>query len=143
VRRVIKHIEDADNLATLLKSRKLPCTVDVQDGAKRSNDQNALAHKWFKEIAEQLGDQTPAEVKAMCKLHFGVPILRAENEAFRATYDETVMPLSYEQKLRIMQVFDFPVTRLMTTKQETQFLDEVSKFAAQHGIVLTMPELRQ
>jgi hypothetical protein len=92
------------------------------------------------EIAEQLGDRTPEEVRGYCKLTIGVPILRAENEAFRERYDAIVKPLPYEQKLALMmEPLDFPITRLMSTKQATAYLDGVHRHFSEKGIVLTDP----
>ena len=92
------------------------------------------------EISEQLGDRTPEEIRAFCKLTLGVPILRAENEGFREKYDLIVRPLSYEQKLSIMsEPLDLPVTRIMTTKQKTAYLDTIFRTFSEQGIVLTLP----
>jgi hypothetical protein len=111
---------------------------------KRSNEQNRLQRLWLNEISEQLGDQTPEEVRGFCKLMFGVPILRAENTAFRERYDAIVKPLPYELKMAMMQEpFDFAVTRNMSTNQKTRYLDALSKHFLELGIVLTNPEQRK
>lgn len=90
----------------------------------RSLDQNALSHTWYDQVSRELGEDSPLAVKAYCKLHFGVPILRAENELFREVYDIAVLrTLSYEQKLKLMEVF--PVTSEMTTTQLTKYLEAV------------------
>jgi hypothetical protein len=102
--------------------------------------QNKLQRLWLNEIAEQLGDQSAEEVRGYCKLTIGVPILRAENETFRERYDLIVKPLPYEQKLALMmEPLDFPITRLMTTKQATAYLDGVHRHFSEKGIVLTDP----
>ena len=80
----------------------------------RSNAQNALSHKWYAEIGRHTGHGTEDE-RCYCKLHIGVPILRAEEPDFRETYDSTVKGLQYEQKLELMRII--PVTRLMKVKQ--------------------------
>ncbi|UNU74129.1 recombination protein NinB [Moraxella nasovis] len=107
----------------------------------RSQAQNRLQRLWVNELAEQ-GDLTAEEYRAYCKLHFGVPILRNENEEFRATYDERVKYCySYEQKLQFMALpFDFPVTRLMTVKQHKRYLDDVYVHYTGLGYVLTIPD---
>lgn len=107
----------------------------------RTVDQNSLQHKWHQEAAQQLREETAEGYRAYCKLHFGVPILRAEEPDFRAQYDEIIRPLPYEQKLALMKApIDFPVTRLMSVKQKTAFLDEVCRHYMGLGVVLTMPE---
>jgi len=137
--RILRQPEHADALADILRTLKLPITVSWTQGAPRRNAQNRLAQRWFTDIATQLGDQTREEVRAQCKLDHGAPILRAENEAFRLSYDDVFGPLSYEAKLAAIKAFDLPVTRLMTVKQMTAFMDDVQR---QYGpmVRLTDPE---
>lgn len=127
-------------LLRFIEGHKLPMTVNVSVGGKRTIKQNKLNRLWMSEIAEQLGDQTQEEVRGFCKLTMGVPILRAENEDFRRRYDEIVRPLPYETKLKLMtEPLDFPVTRLMSTKQQTAYLDTVHRHFSEQGLVLTDP----
>ena len=130
-----------DALIKLIQAQKLPFTVEITKGKRRSTDQNRLQRMWLNEIAEQMGDRTPEEVRGYCKLVLGVPILRAENEGFCERYDAVVKPLPYEQKLAIMmEPLDLPVTRLMTTDQHTRYLDAIWKHWSDQGVILTDPE---
>ena len=138
--RIIRQPDHADQLAAMLRGRKLPITVTWTQGAPRSNDQNRLAQRWFTDVATQLGDQTHEDVRAECKLRFGVPILRAENEAFRISYDRVLKRLSYEEKLAAVKAFDLPVTRLMSVKQMSAFMDEMQRHWSGQGVRLTDPE---
>lgn len=140
MQRVLRTPSDVDALASLLRSRKLPVTVSVSAGANRSNDQNRLQRKWCAEVAEQLADRTAEEVRGEAKLRFGVPILRAENEAFAEKYDRLIKPRPYEEKLELMmEPLDFPVTRLMTTRQLTAYLDAFHAHYVAQGVRLTVP----
>lgn len=133
---------DADRrmLIRFIEAQPLPMVVSMSKGGKRTLAQNKLQRKWIGEISDQLGDQTPEEVRGYCKLTIGVPILREGNEAFRDKYDAMVRPLPYEQKIAFMMLpFDFAVTRLMSTKQHTQYLDGVHRHFSEKGIVLTDP----
>lgn len=139
--RTIHTPEQLAQLEALLRSRKLPITVTVESGKPRTINQNALQRLWCAEIAEQLGDRTAEEVRGECKLTMGVPIMRAENEAFRIAYDRVIRPLPYELKLAaMMDPLDFPITRLMNADQKTRYLDHLSRHWAQHGIQLTIPD---
>lgn len=138
--KVIRQPEHLEALAILLRGRKLPLTVSWAQGASRTAAQNRLAQRWFTDIATQLGDQTHEDVRAECKLKIGVPILRAENEAFLVSYDRTIKHLPYEDKLAAIKAFDLPVTRLMTTKQMTAFMEEMQRHWTGQGIRLTDPE---
>lgn len=137
---VIRTDEQVAALAKRLTGRKMPLTVTWAQGASRSAMQNRLAQRWFTDISRQLGDQTHEDTRAECKLRFGVPILRAENEAFRQSYDATMKHLPYEAKLAAVKAFDLPVTRLMTAKQMTAFMDEVQRHYLPQGVRLTDPD---
>jgi hypothetical protein len=140
--RVLREPADRETFVRFLEGYKLPCTVTVTKGAKRSVEQNRLQRLWMNEVSEQLGDQTPEEIRAYCKLTIGVPILRAENEEFREAYDRLIRDrLTYEEKLQAMaEPLDFPVTRIMTTHQKARYLDEVYRHWAGKGVVLTDPD---
>ena len=104
-------------------------------------EQNRLQRLWLKEACEQLQDETIEEKRGYCKLHFGVPILRNENDEFKAAYDKIIMPHTYEDKLQMMMLpLDFPVTRLMTTGQHKRYLDDVYHFFTGLGVQLTEPK---
>ena len=140
MQRFVETEADRRMLLKFIEGQPLPLTVSLTKGGKRSLRQNKLNRLWMTEISEQLGDQTPEEVRGYCKLTIGVPILRAENEQFRERYDAIVRPMPYEHKLSLMmEPLDFPVTRLMTTKQATAYLDGVHRHFSEKGIVLTDP----
>lgn len=118
-------------------------TVEEMTSAKRrrTEAQNGIQHVWHMEAATQLRDGTAEDYRAYCKLHFGVPILRAEDAEFRAQYDSIVRPLPYEQKLALMKApIDFPTTRLMTVKQKSAYLDAICQHYMGLGVRLTIPE---
>lgn len=139
--RFIETNSDKAMLVRFIESQPLPFAASITRGGKRSLEQNRLQRLWLNEISEQMGDRTPEEIRGYCKLHFGVPILRDQDEVFREKYDKAVKPLPYEQKLAIMtEPLDLPVTRLMTTKQHASYLDAIHKHFSEQGIVLTDPE---
>lgn len=138
--KIVRMPEHVDALAALLRERNLPLTVTWTQGAPRSTAQNRLAQRWFSDISVQLGDRTHEEARAECKLNFGVPILRAENEAFKTSYDRTFGGLDYEQKIEAIKAFDLPVTRIMLVKQMTAFMEEMQRHWEPRGVRLTDPE---
>ena len=139
--RVLREPEDIDRLAAFLGSyTRFPLTVTVTIGDPRRASQNRLAQRWFSDISRQKEDETHEDIRAFCKLHFGVPILRAENEAFRQSYDKAMKSLPYEAKLAAVKAFDLPVTRLMTKDQMTAFMDEMQRYWVPKGYRLTDPE---
>ena len=139
--RILLNNADREQFKALLDSYKLPCTVNLTKGKNRSVEQNKLQRLWINEAVEQLEDETAEEKRAYCKLHFGVPILRNENEEFREKYDRIIRPHSYEDKLTMMALpLDFPVTRLMTTGQKKRYLDDIWMHFSSLGVKLTDPE---
>ncbi|MGN6314568.1 MAG: hypothetical protein ACTHMO_12525 [Rhodanobacteraceae bacterium] len=99
-------------------------TVTIKDGKGRSLDQNAISHAWYEQVARELREDDARGVKRFCKLHFGVPILRAEDDEFREAYDASILrTLRYEQKLAAMDVI--PVTSVMNTRQLSRYMEDV------------------
>lgn len=138
--RVVETEDGRKMLIRLLERQKLPFTATIETGRKRTVDQNRLQRLWMNEISEQKGE-SPEYWRGYCKLTIGVPILRAENDEFRAKYDKVVRPLPYPTKLAIMsEPLDLPVTRLMTTKQKTMYLDQMFRHFSEEGVILTIPE---
>lgn len=140
--RVIKTEQELDGWVGALRSQPLPLTVSYTRGAKRTNPQNRTIHMWYGEAARQLGDVTDIEVRAECKLMFGVPILRRDDAAFLLRYDRDFKPLGYEQKRRIFEALDPAITSLMTTVQLKEYMDAMQRHFATAGVYLTDPELR-
>lgn len=111
--------------------------VSIKTGKGRSLDQNSISHAWYEQISRELREETPLGVKNFCKLNYGVPILRAENEEFRQQYDTVLKPLSYDKKLLAMNFL--PVTSLMTKAQLSQYL-EAMQLAYADKVKLEFPE---
>ena len=112
--------------------------VRATAGRSRSLDQNAFSHAWYAQMA--LEDRQDDELghKCYCKLHHGVPILRAENPEFRESYDAAIRGLTYAQKLQVMKLL--PVTSLMTKPQLSKYLEAVQADYAKRGVYLSFPE---
>lgn len=143
VTRVLKTVQAREEFKTLLDSYKLPCTVNLKKGKDATYEQHKLENLWHREASEQLSDERPEEKRAYCKLNFGVPILRGEDEDFRKAYDRCIRPRTYEEKLLMMAIpLDFPVTRLMKTGQKKRYLDDVWAHYSSLGVQLTDPEER-
>lgn len=113
--------------------------VEIKEHRKtRSLDQNAISHAWYLQIAADRGEDNPLGVKRYCKLVCGVPIMRAEDEGFRATYDRVIKPLDYDDKLAVMDIM--PVTSLMNTAQMSQYLEAVQEHYRKQGVLLEFPQ---
>lgn len=136
-------LADAAKEANALISSGVPAVIEVKAEKRgRTVEQNKLQRKWMLE-AQQQGDMTAEEYRGYCKLHFGVPIMRAENEEFRDLYDRFVRHLSYEAKMAFMMLpFDFAVTRDMDVNQKARYLDQVYVYLTGLGFKLTEPKQR-
>lgn len=139
-----RSVEDEQARSMLIRyieGQKLPFTATIEAGRSRSTRQNRLQRQWMNDIAAQLPDYDAEGWRAYCKLHFGVAIRKASDEAFADMYDRIIRPLPYEQKLDLMRVpIDLPVTRDMSAKQMTQYLDDIQRHFAEQGVLLTDPE---
>jgi len=103
-------------------------------GKDRSLDQNAVSHCWYEQVADELREDEAQDVKRFCKLHFGVPILRADEATFREMYDATFKKLTYPQKLKAMDFLD--VTSIMSTKQMARYMGELQEHYRTRGVIL-------
>ena len=99
----------------------------------RSLDQNRLAWVWYRQI-EEFMHEPAGWGHNYCKLTIGVPILRAESEKFRDLYDRYLRPMTYEAKLEAIELVD--VTKAMTTKQMTTYLETIQRKFAFQGLEL-------
>lgn len=139
--RFVANEEDRKNLVNFVKAHAVPFMATISKGDRRSLAQNRLQRMLCNEISSQWEGHSPEEVRGYCKLHYGIPLLRAENEVFREKYDRLLKRMTYEDKLEIMQEpIDVPVTRIMTREQKTRYLDTIYQEFTKKGFILTRPE---
>lgn len=136
--RIITKPEELDAFTTLLGTLKLPITVEWVQGRDRTREQNRLQFLWAREASEQRGDRTAEEQRNEWKLRLGVPILREDSPEFRDTYDRLIKPLSYEQKIKAMDLI--AVTSLLKVKQMVRYLDAIERECGEEGVRLTSPD---
>lgn len=114
--------------------------VTLKTGRDRTLDQNRLWFAMYRRIAEALDGYSAEDARRYCKLHLGVPIMRAESEEFQQRYDEMIRPMGYERKLELMGSNPllgpdgFPVTRLFNRKQGVQYTEAVVAEFQQQGV---------
>lgn len=112
-----------DYLETLPTIRKWRVRVSLYKYT-RSLDQNALSHAWYAEIARTEKEYTPAEVKRLCKYHFGIPILR-RNMEYSEMIEKALGPLSYEERLKAMDLIK--VSSVMKTGEMSTYLEHIQR----------------
>lgn len=110
----------------------------TKTGKARSIDQNSISHAWYEQIARELREDDALGWKCYCKLHHGVPILRAEDEQFREAYDATIKGLTYDKKLIAMKML--PVTSLMTKEQLSKYLEAMQADFLTKDVRLEFPD---
>jgi len=103
--------------------------ISIKEQAKhRGINQNYVSHGWYKKVSLEEGEYTPEGVKRLCKYHFGVPILRADDEELNAWCVKVIDMLPYESKIEAME--HIPVTSLMTTKQMMLYMETMQNHYA-------------
>ena len=113
--------------------------VSAKTGKSRSVPQNSISHAWYEQLSRELREASALDWKCFCKLNYGVPILRAEDEEFRDFYDRNLKKsLTYEQKLAAMKYL--PVTSLMTKSQLSAYLEAMRESFVKRGVMLEFPE---
>lgn len=117
--------------------------VSMRPGKDRTLDQNALWFALYQRISEMTPIGVVEDARRYCKLHIGVPIMRADDADFRDGWNRIFLNLPYEQKLELMgacPIFGpdgFPVTRLFNRAQGIAYTDQiVAEFSAK-GVVFT------
>jgi len=104
---------------------------------RRSLHQNDMIRALYRQISEQDTQHTLIEIIRYCKLHYGVPILRADSSKFAELYDKVIKPHDYETKLEMMDLL--PVTSTMSKTQGTEFIDSVIMEYSKKGFSLIHP----
>lgn len=122
---------------------RFPLTVSWTQGASRAKAQNRLCQKWFTEIAQHLGDQHREDVRAECKLVYGIPILSGENSEMAASYKRHLGSLFYSDQIDAIRDLQLPVTSLMSVKQMSDFMDRVQRQFSGMGVQLTDPKAQK
>jgi hypothetical protein len=111
--------------------------ANIKTGKDRSLPQNAITHAWYEHLARELREESALGWKCYCKLHHGVPIMRAEDEEFRDAYDQVIKGLRYEQKLVAMR--SWPVTSLMNKEQLSKYAEAMQADFRDRGVLLEFP----
>ena len=125
-----------DEAIATLRTVSLPCRMEIREGSDRSLEQNRTAWMHYGEIAKHHG-MTPEEAHRLCKLRYGVPILRRDSEEFEATWTRIAIPLSDADQLRIVGLID--VTSVMTVAQMGEYIDTYYREQSSRGVQLTDP----
>jgi len=102
--------------------------VTVNDGKKRSIEQNFVSHGWYAKVSKEEGEYTPEQIKCLCKYHFALPILRAEDPVYNEWCCNVIDQLSYENRVEAMKYT--PATSLMTTKQLSSYMEHIQRHYA-------------
>lgn len=112
--------------------------ISIKTGKARTQPQNDITHVWYGQIARELPEDDALGWRCYCKLHHGVPILRAEDAEFQGMYDSIIKGRSYEEKLLMMKYL--PVTSLMNRKQLSAYAEAVQADFRERGVFLVFPE---
>lgn len=116
----------------------------TEKAEQRTSAQNRLVHRWFADIARHHSfGESEADIKAECNLMFGRPILSRDDPEWESVFGYIFDALNKPSKLKAIRVLDVPFTRKMGVKQLTEYMDEMQRFYAQQGVVLTDPEARK
>lgn len=98
------------------------------------------------QTSELINEISSALSKAQSEIKNAV--FNRTNPHFKSRYadlasirDAVARPLIYSQKLALMmEPFDMPVTRIMTVKQKTEYLDAIFRHYSELGVMFPAPE---
>jgi len=94
-----------------------------------------LQFEWFRQIAEFEG-VSAATARSQCKIRHGVPILCREHADYSAAWHALESSLSYEDLVRYVDKYQFPVTREFTKKHFIEFYMEIKRYYVEQGLEL-------
>ena len=103
-------------------------SVTIHTGKNRTISQNSLQHAWYLQVSREEAEYTPAEIKRLCKYRYGLPILRGDDAEFNEVCARVIDPLVYESRILAMEYL--PVTSLMSTKQLSEYMEQVQNHYA-------------
>jgi hypothetical protein len=134
-----KIVNSRDNLREFFREveeaferyKYLVCSVTRK---RRTLDQSAQAHVWYKQISKELGEDTPLGVKCECKLNVGIPMLCAEDDEFRQFWAMASKGLTYEEQLTAVKFV--AVTSIMTIDVSNQYLRGLQDYWGPRGVSL-------
>ncbi len=109
-------------------------------GEARTKAQNRLIHRWFGDIAKQIGGQSAADIKAECNLTYGRPILARDDPEWEQAFGYIFDALNRPAKLKAIRVLDVPFTRRMRVAQLTEYMTQMRRDYEEAGMRLTDPE---
>ncbi len=108
--------------------------VKFVDG-KRSKTRNDQVRAVYNQVNRQIDDDTLIGIERQCKLLYGVPLLRANDEVFRELYDKTIKNnLCHEDKLLAMDMLT--VTSRMSEKLCREYIAIVIEEYSKQGLYM-------
>ncbi|MFS6908724.1 hypothetical protein ABMZ20_16640 [Pseudomonas aeruginosa] len=133
-------LSEAITRLTAMYREKKYVVVSLRPGKDRTLDQNALWFALYQRIAQMTGMYDVEDARRYCKLHFGVPIMRAADADFRDGWNRLFLHLDYETKIRLMGACamfgpdGFPVTRLFNRGQGIAYTDAIVAEFSEKGV---------
>ncbi|MEL7937645.1 hypothetical protein [Pseudomonas delhiensis] len=134
-------LSQAITMLTAMYKQNRFVVVSMRPGKDRTLDQNALWFALYQRIAQMTGMDDVEDARRYCKLHFGVPIMRAADADFREGWNRLFLHLDYETKIRLMGACamfgpdGFPVTRLFNRAQGIAYTDAIVAEFSGKGVV--------
>jgi len=104
-------------------------------GEDSTHSQNALIWAIYRDIAEKTGNGV-VETRRFCKLHFGVPILRANCPEFATIYDKVLKPQAYEAKMELMDWLDVTSAKEFNKKMASEYIETIIREYSEKGILI-------
>ena len=102
-------------------------------GKDRTRLQNNLINRLYRCIGVQRYCGF-GEARAECKLTIGMPILGRDSIEFRRMYNQVIKPLSYENRLKVIEVMEIPVSSLMKVDQAKEYINIIFEKYGANGV---------
>jgi hypothetical protein len=107
--------------------------ISINPGMDRSLDQNAMFFELFTHIADWFYGGDIELARAECKLDFGLPILRRDDEQLNDLCGRSIDLLSREDQLAF--IVNMSITSDMSRPQATECINKIMDTFADRGLL--------
>jgi hypothetical protein len=107
--------------------------ISIIAGLDRSIDQNSMFFELYTHIADWMHGGNVEAARAECKLHYGLPILRRDDEALSELCARSIDLLNHEDQLKFIATMS--VTSEMSKEQGREYITTVMDIYSEQGLM--------
>jgi hypothetical protein len=107
--------------------------ISIIAGLDRSIDQNSMFFELYTHIADWMHGGNVEAARAECKLNYGLPILRRDDEALSELCSRSIDLFNHEDQLKFISTMS--VTSEMSKEQGREYITTVMDIYSEQGLM--------